>query len=115
MRPARQPSDCYKTRTTIGQFELLRVSLFFAKSYQGPKVIPDFRDVRVQANRPRIRIKGISVLIDLIVKHANGAPESGITAISIDRLLVSFVRFRVFLLRHVASSEKIPALRIRVV
>lgn len=114
MRPVRRPSDCYKTRTIIGQYELLRVR-GFAKSYQGPKVIPDFRDVRVQANRPRIRIKGISVLIDLIVKYTNGAPESGITAISIDRLLVGFVRFRVFLLRHVASSEKIPALRIRIV
>lgn len=87
----------------------------FRISHQSPKVVPDFRDIWVQANRSGIRIESISVLIDLIIKHANGAPEGGVAAISINRLLVGFVRLGVFLLGHVASPEKIPALRIRIV
>ena len=108
-------------RLIITRFILAMVSLYicmcfcFAKSHQSPEIVPDFGDIRVQANCSGIRIEGIPVLVDLIVKHTNGAPEGGITAIPINRLLVSFVRFRVFLLRHVASSEEVPTLSIRVV
>ena len=84
-------------------------------SHQSPKIVPDFRYVRVQADRSGIRIEGIPVLIDLVIQHANGAPKRRVATISINRLLVGFIRLGILLLGHVASSKKIPTLRIRVI
>lgn len=35
------------------------------------KVVPDFRDVRVEADGARIRVQCITVLVDLVVKHTD--------------------------------------------
>ena len=57
MRPVRRPSDCYKTRTTIGQFELLRVSVVsqnltkVPRSYQTSEMYGFKRIAREYASR----------------------------------------------------------------
>lgn len=84
-------------------------------TYQSPEIVPDLGNVRVQAYCSGVCIKCIPILIDLVIQNTNGTPECGVAAISIHGLLIGFVRFGVFLLRHVASSEKVPALRISVV
>ena len=67
-------------------------------SHQGAKVVPDFGDVRIQANGARVGIQSVTVLVDLIVKDANGAPKGWIAPISIDGLLVRLIRFGILLL-----------------
>lgn len=84
-------------------------------TYQSSQVVPNLRNVRVESDGPGVRIKRISVLVDLVVKHADGAPECRIAAVAVDCLLVCFVRFGVLLLRHVAPAEQIPALRVSLV
>lgn len=78
--------------------------LVVARLIQSSEIVPDFGDVRIQSDSSRVRIKGISVLVDLIVKDTNRAPEGRVTTITIDSLLVSFVCLGVFLLRHVTSA-----------
>ena len=85
------------------------------ETHQSAQIIPDFRDPGVEADGTRVRIKRVTVLIDLIVKHANGAPERGVPAIAVHSLLVGFVCLGVLLHLHVAATQKIPALGIRVV
>lgn len=84
-------------------------------TYQSTQIVPHFRNVRVQANSTRVSIQSITVLIDLIIQNTNGAPESGITTITVDSLLVSLVCLGVFLLRHVTSTQEIPALGVVVI
>lgn len=85
------------------------------KSYQGSKIIPNLRDIGVQADGARIGVKRIPVLVDLVVQDADRAPEGRVAAVAVDRLLVGFVCLGVFLLRHVASAEQVPTLRISLV
>lgn len=73
--------------------------------YQCAQVVPDFRDVRIQSNSAGISVKSIPVLVDLVVQDTDRAPEGWVAPIAINRLLVCFVRFRVFLLRHVTSAK----------
>ena len=81
-------------------------------TYQSAKIIPDLADIRIDTNSTRVSVQGIAVLIDLIIKNTNRTPESRIPAISVDSLLICFVCLGVFLLRHVAASKKVPALRV---
>ena len=84
-------------------------------TYQSAEIVPDFGDVRIQANCSGVCIKRIPVLVNLIVKNTNGAPERWVAPVSVDCLLICFVCFRVLLLGHVTPSEKVPALRVGIV
>jgi hypothetical protein len=68
------------------------------KTYQSAEIVPDLRDVRVQANSSRVRVQGISVLVDLVIQDTNGAPKSGILPIAIHGLLIGFICFGILLL-----------------
>jgi hypothetical protein len=86
--------------------------LVVAGLVQRAKVIPDLRDVRVEADGTRVCVKRIAVLVDLVVQNTNRAPECWIATVAVHSLLVGFVGLRVLLLRHVASTKKVPALSV---
>jgi hypothetical protein len=90
-------------------------NLVVARLVQGTQIIPDLRDVWVQANRTRVSVKRIAVLINLVIEDTNRAPEGGVATIAVDSLLVGFVCLGVLSLRHVAATEQIPALSIIVI
>lgn len=85
------------------------------KTYQSAEIIPHLRDVGIQADSARVGVEGITVLVDLIVQHTNGTPEGRVSTVTVDCLLVGLIRLGVLLLRHVASTEQVPALCIRLV
>lgn len=89
--------------------------LVVATLVQSTEIIPYFGDVWVQANGPRIRVQSITVLVDLIVQHTNGAPECRVSPVAVNSLLIGLISLRILLLRHVAPPKQIPALRIAVV
>ena len=86
--------------------------LIVARLIQSAKVVPDFRNVGVEANSARVRVEGIAVLVDLVVEHTDRTPECRIAAIAVHSLLVGFVSLGILLLRHVASTKQVPALSI---
>lgn len=61
------------------------------EAYQGTEIIPHLRNIGVEAYCTGICIKGIPILVDLVIKDTNRAPERGVAAISINGLLVGFV------------------------
>ena len=85
------------------------------EAYQCSEIVPNFRNVRVEADGTRVRIECVTVLVDLVVQDSDGAPECWIASVTIDSLLVCLVRLGILLLRHVAASEKIPALGVIVI
>ena len=85
-------------------------SLVVAGLVQRTKIVPNLRNVGVEANRTRVRVKRVAVLVDLVVENTDRAPEGRVATVAVDCLLVRFVRLGVLLLRHVASTEKVPAL-----
>jgi hypothetical protein len=87
-------------------------SLVVAGLVERTKVIPNLRNVRVEADGTRVRVKRVAVLVDLVVEHTNRAPEGRVATVTIDCLLVGFVGFGVLLLRHVATTEKVPTLSV---
>lgn len=54
-------------------------------------------------------------MVDLVVQYSDRAPESRIPSIAVNGLLVCFVCLGVLLLRHVAATKKVPALRVALV
>lgn len=46
-------------------------NLVVAGFVQSTKIIPNFRDVRVQTDSTRVGVQGITVLVDLVVEHTN--------------------------------------------
>jgi hypothetical protein len=84
--------------------------LVVARLVQRAEVVPNLRDVRVEANSTRVRVKRIAVLIDLVIQNTNRAPERRVTTVAVYSLLIGLIGLRVLLLRHVASAEKVPAL-----
>lgn len=74
-------------------------------TYQSPKIVPHFGNMGVQAYSPRVSVKCIAVLIDLVVKNTNRTPKGRVPPISVHGLLICFVGFREFMLRHVASAK----------
>lgn len=84
--------------------------LIVARFVQCSKIIPNLGDVGVESDGTRIGVQSIAILIDLVVQHANTAPECGVTSIAVDSLLVSLVCLGILLLGHVASAKKVPAL-----
>ena len=85
-------------------------SLIVAGLIQRAKIIPDLRNVRVEANGARVRVKRVAVLVDLVVEDTNRAPECRIATITVNGLLVRLVGLGVLLLRHVAATKKVPTL-----
>lgn len=85
------------------------------QTHQSSEVVPNLRDIGVQADSARVSIERIPVLVDLVVKNTNGAPERRVPAITVDGLLVSLVRLRVLLLRHVTATQQVPTLRITLI
>jgi hypothetical protein len=72
--------------------------LVVARLVQCSQVVPDFRNIGVQADCARIGIERIAVLVDLVVQHTNAAPEGWVPAVTVYSLLISLVRLRVLLL-----------------
>jgi hypothetical protein len=91
------------------------VGLVVARLVQGTEIVPDLRDVGVEADGPRVSIQSITILVDLIVQHTDGAPEGRVATITVDGLLVGLICLGILLLRHVAATEEVPALRISLV
>lgn len=89
--------------------------LVVAGFVESAQVVPHLRDVWIKSDCTRVCVESITVLVDLVVKHTDGAPECWIATISIDSLLICFVGFVVLPLSHVTSTQKIPALRIRAI
>lgn len=85
-------------------------NLVVATLVQTPEVKPNLRDIGVYTNSTRISVQGIPVLVDLEVKDTNGAPESGVAAITIHSLLIGLVCLVVFLTCHVGAAKEVPAL-----
>lgn len=76
-----------------------RVSgLIVAGLVQSSKIIPDLGYIRIKANGPGVRIKRVPILVDLVIEYANGAPESRVSAVTIDSLLIGLVRLGILLL-----------------
>jgi hypothetical protein len=67
-------------------------------TYQCAKVVPNLRDVRIESDGTRVRIKCVAILVNLVVKYSNGTPECRISTVTVHRLLVGLVRLGVFLL-----------------
>lgn len=87
--------------------------LVVAALIQASEVKPDFGDVGVDADGTRVSVESVTVLTDLKIEYADGAPEGRIATVPVDSLLVSLVSFVVLLTSHVGTTEKIPALCIR--
>lgn len=86
--------------------------LVVARFVQRSQVIPNLRNVRVEADGAGVSVECIAVLVDLVVEHTNGAPESRVATVAVHCLLVRLISLGVFLLRHVTSAQQVPALRI---
>jgi hypothetical protein len=116
MRQEHHSSDCYMTRTRFLVSAIFIYEFRIAdNTYQSPEIVPDLRYVRVQTNRAGVCVQGITILVNLIVENTDRAPECRIPSISVDCLLVRFIRLWVFRLRHVTASEKIPTLSIAII
>jgi len=85
-------------------------SLVVARLVKRTKIVPDLRNVGVETNGTRVRVKRVTVLVDLVVEDTNRAPECRVATVTVNCLLVCFVGLGVLLLRHVATTEKVPAL-----
>lgn len=85
------------------------------RTYQSAQIVPDFRDVWVETDRTGVCIESVAVLVDLVVKHTDRAPECRIPSVAVDCLLVGFIGLGIFGLGHVTSTEQVPALRIVVI
>ena len=75
------------------------------QTYQSAKVVPNLRDVGVEANGSGVCVEGVAILVDLVVQDAYGAPECGIASVTVDCLLVGLVSLWEFLLCHVAAPK----------
>ena len=114
MHQVRRSSDCCRTHT--GKWSVDHTSgIMIVNTYQSAKVVPDFGDVRVETDCSGVCIQCITILIDLIVQHTDGAPERWIPPISIHGLLISFICLWKLGLSHIATTEKVPALGILIV
>lgn len=101
VRVSEKLEPCLDVRVAWIQFSspLVRVEgivdLVVTTLVQSAEVIPDLGDKWVKANSPRVGVQSISVLVDLVVEHTNGAPEGGIASITVDSLLVRLVSLRI--------------------
>ena len=115
MHRVHQRSGYCRTHTIGFSYQQTFFETYTKQTYQSTKIIPDFGDVRVQTDSSGVCIESVAVLVDLVIEHADRTPECRIASVAVNRLLVSFVRLGVFLLRHVAPPEEVPALCILLV
>lgn len=80
---------------------------------QGTQVVPNFGDIGIEADSTGISIHGVAKLIHLIIQYTDGAPEGGISSISIHGLLVSIICLTILSESHEDSAQQIPGLTIR--
>jgi hypothetical protein len=90
-------------------------NLVVARFVQSAQIVPDLRDVWVQADSTRIGVERIPVLVDLVVENTNRTPEGRVASVAVNGLLVGFVGLGVFGLRHVAATQEVPTLGIVVI
>ena len=90
-------------------------NLYQARTHQCTEVVPNLGDIRIEADGARICIKRITILVYLVVKDTDRAPEGGIASIPVDCLLVGFVSLGELLLGHVTTTQQVPALCIFIV
>lgn len=74
------------------------------QTYQRAKVVPNLGDEGIQADRARVCIKCVPVLVDLVIEHTDRAPECRVPTVSIYRLLIGLISLRELLLGHVAAT-----------
>jgi hypothetical protein len=90
-------------------------NLVVARLVQAAEVVPYFRNVWVDADRTRVGVEGVAVLVDLEVENTNRAPECRVAAITVDGLLIRLVRLVVTLAGHERTAKKVPALGVAAV
>lgn len=83
--------------------------LVVARLIQGAEVKPDFGDVWVDADGTGVGVEGITVLVDVVVQHADAAPEHRVAPIPVHGL-IHFVGLLVLLDGHVGMARKVPTL-----
>lgn len=107
-----QPGAHRRVLVVEGQRSLVGVDsvgeLVVAGLVEGAEVVPHFGEVRVGADGSGVGVEGVVVLVDLVVEHADGAPESWVAAVAVDGLLVGLVGFAVLGTGHVGSAEEVP-------
>ena len=82
--------------------------LIVARFVQGTQVVPDFTDVRIEADSPRVCVESVTVLRDLVVEHTDGTPEGWVAQVTVDGLLERFVGRIEVASDHVHTAEIIP-------
>ena len=82
--------------------------LIVAGFVERSQVEPDFGEVRVNSNRSRVGVEGVVELIDVVVQDSDRTPECWILSVSVDCLLIRFVRFAEIARRHVRSTKQVP-------
>lgn len=68
------------------------------RAHQSTEIVPNLGDVGIQSDCSGVRVQCVTVLVDLVVEHADRAPECRIATISVDCLLIGFVGFGILLL-----------------
>lgn len=87
--------------------------LVVARLVQCTQIVPDFTDVRVQADGSGVGIKSITVLRNLVIEHTNRAPESGVTRVAVHGLLERLVGSIKVTADHVHTTQVVPRMGIR--
>jgi len=88
-------------------------NLIVAALVETTEIKPNFRHIGIDADSTRVGVKRISKLINLEVEDTDRTPESGIAAIPIYSLLISFICLIVLLACHVGTTQKVPTLCVR--
>lgn len=86
--------------------------LVVAAFIEAAEVEPHFGDVGVDPNGAGVSVECIAVLVDLEVENTYGAPERRVATVTVDRLLICFVRLVILLTRHVSAAQEVPTLSI---
>lgn len=86
--------------------------LVVASFIQGAQIIPHFGNVWIQTNSPRVSVKCITVLGDLVVEHTNGAPEGWVSGVTVNSLLERLVGSVEVTTDHVDTAQVVPRMSV---
>ena len=67
-------------------------------AHQSAEIVPNFRNVGIESDRPGVRIQCVAVLVNLVIEYTDRAPKGWVATISIYCLLIGFVGFGILLL-----------------
>jgi hypothetical protein len=84
--------------------------LVVARLVETSQVVPHLADVRVESDCARVGVERVTILVDLVVEHADRTPECRVAAVTIHSLLVRLVCLVVPLTGHKSATEEVPAL-----